>query len=308
MKLAEMTGQQFLQLIKLSSMQAAQYIYDRNDIYKKLLTDKVKQSQFDFYFPFILTDTTVSNLNAIVKERITRLSHVNLGDIIFTAQIDFQDDNSFDFIGVDELLSVVSESLPMSIIMRWKYYQVIFNEYNGITDEFQVPYDVIISYKIKLSKNVRRELLLFEEFGNITVEGLEYDWINGTLQQLKTSVKSTKMPPWWLAPKFIHTKFRPFLPVFVWAVIANSLIFIFVDLFGIEQWYDYIITVGLAYGLAAIAHALAVTFWQYLMPPSMISIGDYAKRHNNIILTTYGFIYVTIILSGIIIPIIVSRL
>jgi hypothetical protein len=306
--LAEMTGQQFLQLIKLSSMQAAQYIYDKNAIFEKLRTDKVKQSQFDFHFPFILTDTAVSRLNVLVKERIASLPDVNIGNINFTAQIDFQDDNSLDFIGIDDLLAVVSESLPKSIVLRWRYYQVIYFEHNGIKDEFQIPYDITITFRVRMNNNVRRELIFFEEYGNITVEGLEYDWINRTLQLLKTSVKSTKMPPWWFLPKYIQIKLRPFLAMFVWAVFANSLTFIFIDIFGIKRWYHYIMTFGLAYGTAAVIYALSIKFWEYFLPPSMISLGDYAIRHNKIVLTIYSFVYVTVILSGILIPILISKL
>ena len=306
--LAQMTGKQFLQLIKFSSMQAAQYIYDKNAIYEKLLTDKVKQTQFDFHFPFVLTSEAVTKFNTIVRERIATFSDVNTEDISFTAQINFQDDNSLDFVSIDDLLSVVSESLPEYIVMRWRYYKIILFERNDFKDEFQIPYDITIAFGVKMGSNIQRELIMFEESGNISVDGLEYDWINRTLQLLKTSVKSTKMPPWWYFPKYIHLKFRPFFAIFIWAVFANSLTFIFLNIFGIERWYHWILTFGLGYGIAAIIYMIANTFWQYLLPPSMISVGDYAIRKNKITLAIYSFVYATIILSGILIPILVSKL
>ncbi|GHV36196.1 hypothetical protein FACS18949_15310 [Clostridia bacterium] len=198
---AEMTGKQFLDLIKRSSLQAAQYIYDRESMHKKLLKDKIKTSQYDFEFAFVLTDSTIQKLNALVKERIATLTRVNISEIEFGARVNFSDDNSLDFNSIDELLGLTIDSLPKSIVVIWTYYQTVEYEYFDVTDTFNVPFDVSVSFNTELDGNVRSELFLVEEHGNITVEGPNYDWINSTLQQLKTVVKSTKMPPWWSVPK-----------------------------------------------------------------------------------------------------------
>ncbi|GHV36201.1 hypothetical protein FACS18949_15320 [Clostridia bacterium] len=79
------------------------------------------------------------------------------------------------------------------------------------------------------------------------------------------------------------------------------------DIFGMSPWYNTILTIGLAFGIAAVVNVIVNTYQSKLLPKSAISIGENAKRHNNIIFVAYGFIYGTIILAGIVVPIIVSK-
>jgi len=175
---------------------------------------------------------------------------------------------------------------------------------------------------------------MFDECQLLIVEGLSYDWINETIRQLKASVKKTKMPIWYFLLKLIGVKVRPFVTLF-FLVVATNVFGIFFTSRGTENTrtlfdglfqsagsieekikilYDYVsrptdwsflISYAIGMGVAAIIYAIAIWLYPYLTPPSMFLFGAHEKKLRSIIVI-YNFVYVTVLVSGIGIPLLIS--
>jgi len=226
----------------------------------------------------------------------------------------------------------------MSIQLRWQYIvPVLYKSNSNLFDNelLPIPFDIVVIYETEQEDDYK-ENHMFEELEFCLVEGLTDDWNSETLKLLKAEIKKTKMPLWYYLPKLLGVKIRPFVSIFLLVFIVTFLTPIFTanhtndiqekfnNLFieantaidKIDVLYSYItrpsdfsffIPYAISMGISAIIYSVVTYLYRYITPPSMFLFGFYKEKQKRV-LTVYNFIWVSVILLGVIVPILISQL
>ncbi len=331
-KVPEMSMEDFRDYLR----EATDYIHKRNEVFNDIIKQKTKKAKAFLKYPFIIEDSDLLEIDSVVRGRIKEIPDV-IPDQHFLAKVTFKNLDTFEYSNMSDLLGNLVESKIVSLTLLWRYIVPVFYDDKSMFDDgiVFVPFDIIISYDSEQDDDYKENHML-DECQKCLIEGLNYDWIGETLKQIKTSIKKTRMPFWYYWLKLGIVKIRPFLNLYILAVLVTlfGLIFTvrgtrnvnnaFNNLFHnsdsidkkINVIFDYltrptdlsfILYYALGIGVSGVLYGLLLIFYRYLTPPSMFIIGANKKRLKNI-LVLYNYIYGTIIIAGIVVPLLVSNL
>lgn len=177
---------------------------------------KIRSSQFDFRYPFILKEKDVLDFDDCIKNRLKERYNDNY-ELKFQCEVEYRNNDKFQYDNIDDLFKATHEVAMLRVIFKWKY---VVKE---IVDsrEVYIDYDVVIFYEVE-QKTDQNEAFLLEEYGEILVEGGSDDWNNATLSKLKILTNNTKMPFWWHYPRKLLLYLREYINLWIWFAVAAS--------------------------------------------------------------------------------------
>lgn len=292
------------------------YSQQRTKIIEEYFKKKTKKGKHVFRFPFILKQEHVKSLTNCIQRRLNESYNGNY-KLQFYAQAEYTNHDTLSFQGQEDFFNATHSEKMLRVVMDWEYTLNI--DIDGLLVPH--PFDIVIKYEVEQDSDEKEQYKL-EEWGIIYVEGIENDWINGTLNELKTIVFSTKMPFWFRWPKLALLYLRDFTStiifILVFVLVFSSLSTLFYSdnhtqefieqlrnvtdvAEKLQQYIEYslapndvsrAIVLYYLFGLIAVA-IISILIWKlsrYLFPPSMILIGS-AKEKQKHMLTTYTFVW-----------------
>ena len=164
------------------------YSQQRTKIIEEYFKKKTKKGKHVFRFPFLLKQEHIVSLSNCIQRRLNE-SYSNSHKLQFFAQAEYTNHDTLSFQSQEEFFEATHTEKMLRVVMNWEYTLNI--DIDGLIVSH--PFDIIIKYEVEQDSDEKEQYKL-EEWGIIYVEGLENDWINGTLNELKTTVFSTKMP------------------------------------------------------------------------------------------------------------------
>lgn len=199
---------------------------DKKAIIQEEYEKKFIRRDFDFRFPFILKESDIMAFDNCIKERLNNKYNDsnNLYSLKFRGYVQFKNGNVDYYYDIEKLINVTSKYTISSIFMSWIY------KVKSETIDVPLSYEIYILYETQSDVSAPT-IFLFNESGNIKVEGEDMDWTNETLSRLKVLINSTKMPFWWYSPKKLISKI---------ATSTNTLylVLFFMILFGFGYYYQ----------------------------------------------------------------------
>ena len=272
--------------------------------------------------PFFLKEEHINNFNDCINKRL-KDKYGEEYKIEFMCQIEYKNHDIIICEGLEELFITTHDEPMLRLHMKWTY------TVDEIMDVLiiPVPYDINIYYEVEQDSD-QKELYTLEEWGMVSVENSNGDWINETLRELRAFVETTKMPFWWYYPKKVFLAVREdlnYIFYVVGMVIATIVLFMLLDKQNLGV-YDFInelreipdvslkLQAYIEYTLLPkdnryvwIASFLCIIFGgilgkilskcgRFIFPPSMLLIGNLKTKLSNKI-KAYVFIWSPIVLG-----------
>lgn len=295
------------------------YSQQRTRIIEEYFKKKKKKGKHIFRFPFILKQEHIISFSNCIQRRLNE-SYSNNYELLFFAQVEYTNHDILSFQSQEDFFGATHNEKMLRVTMDWEY--TINIDINGMVVPH--PFDIIVRYEVEQDSDEKEEYKL-EEFGAILVEGIENDWINGTLNELKTVVSSTKMPFWFRWPKLAFLYLRDYTDAAIYITImvfflsflssilnSNKSTQMFLDQLRsvtdvaekLQRYIEYTLTPRNTFVknillnafimiLVAIFYIVIRKLSRYMFPPSMILIGSAKDRQKNI-LAAYTFVWGTI--------------
>lgn len=156
------------------------YSQQRTKIIEEYFKKKTKKSKSVFRFPFILRQEHIASLLNCIQRRLNE-SYSDNYEIQFFAQAEYTNHDTLFFQSQEDFFDATHNERMLRVTMYWEYTLNI--DIDGLIVPH--PFDIIIKYEVEQDADEKEQYKL-EEWGIIYVEGVCNDWINGTLNELKT--------------------------------------------------------------------------------------------------------------------------